>query len=574
MRIFVHLCSFFLLGVNLYAEQLQQPKVQPETYRGANGLLYIHPSTSLGLSIRTGSELEEHTLATGKGGRLFRMKTHGRHSFITKDGRNEIAFPYFVDAKTPTVKIQFLGAVRTKKNQGEVYGKNLRIHFAAKDEDAGIHTVYYRINDGSFDEYEQPIAIEDQGLYRVWVYARDRVGNLSRIVTKEFQVDTSMPVSSLRVSPAVEDDEIQVISNYTKLVLSSEDALAGVQSTRYQVHKAEANRQISKQGAYKTPIVFDRMTEGYYQINYWSADRVGNTESTKAARVFMDTSSPEMKLQFLGDHSRQRGLNYISPRTRLGLIVRDNRAGVAWLKAGLNQDQLRVYNGPMIPPSKDGLFTLKAASQDRVSNKGSVLFKGLFLDKKQPNVSHKVMGSSFSRGSLTFVNPKTQIHLRARDGESGVRGIMVSINDSDPEFFTKSLKFEDQGQYVVSYYGIDRVQNRSPNKTLVLFLDREKPEVFHRFSTAPTGETEWQGRDLKIYPLGTSLFVSATDHDSGLARISYQVDKQRQVILKEAKLTLNKPGFHRYRIIARDQVGNENKIDIHFLVKGQPLLAH
>ena len=115
--------------------------------------------------------------------------------------------------------------------------------------------------------YEGPFTVAQEGVSNVSYYSIDQVGNREPIKTQQLRLDSSPPTTT---SDAVADYTNQAIIN-----LSASDAYSGVAGTRYRVDSGTWTTG--------TVVTVPGATPATHTLEWYSIDRVGNTEITHSA---------------------------------------------------------------------------------------------------------------------------------------------------------------------------------------------------------------------------------------------------------------------------------------------------
>jgi hypothetical protein len=107
-------------------------------------------------------------------------------------------------------------------------------------EGSGVQAIYYRINEGSWIEYESPFTLGDDGVYYVEYYCIDNVNKTSEIESETDKVDTLAPETiktyegsefwGYRLIQGV-NAFIRYISGQTQIILTASDSEVGVDKT-------------------------------------------------------------------------------------------------------------------------------------------------------------------------------------------------------------------------------------------------------------------------------------------------------------------------------------------------------
>ncbi|MGM0878289.1 MAG: OmpL47-type beta-barrel domain-containing protein [Bacillota bacterium] len=104
------------------------------------------------------------------------------------------------------------------------------------------------------------------------------------------------------------------------------------------------------------------------------------------------------------------------------------------------------------------------------------------------------------------------ISLNATDDKSGIAKTLYKINNGDWNQYTNAFELQNEGVNTVKYKSIDSAGNEEEIKTEVVKIDKTAP-----VTAASDVPTNWTNKDV-------SVTLSATDENSGVAKIEYRID--------------------------------------------------
>ena len=84
------------------------------------------------------------------------------------------------------------------------------------------YRIYFKIDDGSWQEYTVPIIVTGDGLHTVYCYYVDDEGNVSQTYSISFKIDATPPIVSLTVTP------MNLLRTKWLVSVTAEDATSGV----------------------------------------------------------------------------------------------------------------------------------------------------------------------------------------------------------------------------------------------------------------------------------------------------------------------------------------------------------
>lgn len=126
---------------------------------------------------------------------------------------------------------------------------------------------------------------------------------------------------------------------------------------------------------------------------------------------------------------------------------------------------------------------------------------------------------------------KTPVKFKIEEEDSGVRATFFKISDlrfsrvGNGQFIPSDLP---EGDYRVRFYSVDNEGNQEQIRERTIKFDKTGPEIAHAFST----QALYEQNGVKVYPIGTRLFVKATDHHAGTKSATYQINDQEEVTLQ------------------------------------------
>jgi hypothetical protein len=153
------------------------------------------------------------------------------------------------------------------------------------------------------------------------------------------------------------------ITSQTRVVLTSEDAQAGIKIINFQNGKEAV-------GEYQTPITL--MDEGMTKFSFWATDRVNNIEAKKTIALYVDNTPPEIAETFSVKSLSTEAVEgsqwpVYPPDTALYLASRDNSANTEGIWFSINGEPEKIYATPLMFKTV-GKYSVKTRSKDMVGN--------------------------------------------------------------------------------------------------------------------------------------------------------------------------------------------------------------
>ena len=281
---------------------------------------------------------------------------------VDKLGNKELvrAQCVFVDNTPPTLwKEHSSGMIKDNDTLlGEFHWmtKDMQIDLYCKDE--GAHPVnqvklWYRVWDDisqNWSEWIDPngakanktITFSNDSVHKIQYYCEDILGNSNGTRDNPheqiYKVDSTPPNTTKNyLGPYyVDENGSEYIDTASTIELTAEDGgeicAVGVNKTYYRVTRInddycygvlDCNNAIGMGNfiEYLNPFNIDE--ESCHLIEYYSVDRLGNTETTKRQCVFVDKKPPIIKKDYVGPYFTENGSEWINSNTEIFINVTD-----------------------------------------------------------------------------------------------------------------------------------------------------------------------------------------------------------------------------------------------------------
>ena len=354
--------------------------------------------------------------------------------------------------------------------------------------------------------------------------------------------------------------------------LESQDEMSGVKQIFSSLDKAEYS-------AYSKSLNLDK--EGDYQLKYYAIDNVGNTEKVNEYNFIVDTSSPVTYHNIIGIAQG----NIISSTTKIYLSPNDSLSGIAQTFYYIDDGQKKPYTVNTTIPFiylEDGEHTLYYYSIDRVGNQekeGSFTF---YYDKSSPIMSADILGDRFIVGDKIYFSGRTKLKLTAVDNKSGIKQVMYSVDEKAFEEYENPFYLPNKsGFHRIKYFAIDNIGNQGvynqPDKPYdefthnvgLVYVDLTGPILSHQFK----GPLFKKGDSLYINST-TKIEFSAKDEESGLQKITYNIDNPSEETDYKNAILISTPGFHKVSYFGYDNVNNRNIKSFEVVVDNEGPVIH
>jgi len=564
-----------LIGLSLYAQTPLKHKAK--VYVSPEGRFYIQRALPIYLRLATTPDEDAESFLlkseeTVKYSNPMYLDSEGYNTFrapsavdtSTKQPAyplHDIVFEVYADSRSPKTMINY-GDVKVYKSVGKVFvNGEAVISLKANDALSGVENIYYSIDENSYKVFSDSLRLNAEKEYVIKYYSVDNVGNAEEPHVKVLVIDKAKPITKLNI----ENDRFEnIVSGRSKLILEASDEGIGVSKIYYQIDKG--NRKL-----YKYPLLAKYLRQGNHTLTYYAVDHVNNTEKENSIEFYVDKTPPTIIEEVEGKTFMLEGKEFTSGRSKLKITSFDNKAGVKEVYYSVNGGDYQLYTKPFFLKMRAGNLSIKAYAVDNVNNRADKnesvsKVKMPYVDLSGPKLSSYLKGPKFTGRDTLFINHKTKISLRGSDGEAGIKKIDYMIDNGPLKEFEDPVSVNDEGFHSIQFTGYDNVDN-SNNKELEFIVDKTGPKIFSRFSIPKVGLKTTQTKSLNVYPVNVILFLSATDHSSGLKRIYYRVNGSKEQLYSSMINNLKSGRDYKIDIRATDVLGNESIEIIEFSVE-------
>ena len=391
--------------------------------------------------------------------------------------------------------------------------------------DASIGFVEYQIDASGFTPYVEDAEFQliSAGAHTIEVKAWDATSTLIYQKTWPVYVDNTPPSGSIAFDPDYIIETVQYASSVTDITLTGTDTAdvknSGVKEIQYSINKG--NYVVYTAGFH--PYILS----GIEEIDYTIVDNVGNEESYNET-YSVDGIPPLTYISFTG----------IVAATPQGLRVTSGSNGFSFISSdpgtittGVDLTQYRFDDAAWIDYVQDSVIDLASLSSglheigyhsiDNLSNMEDERIFPLYIDNDAPAVTHSVIPYVYNDAGTGYnwISGTARISLSATDIFPDVIKYRMGAAGEFGDYCAP-LSIAQEGDYLLSYYGIDKVGNTSATEDFSFNVDIGDPEINY----AVVGDN-YSPDDGPIYVKDSTTFdLSATDTGSGVKSTQYSTD--------------------------------------------------
>jgi len=420
--------------------------------------------------------------------------------------------------------------------------------------------------------FTNPIYLDTEGINYIRTnWAAD--STLKQLIPKfellfEVYRDSYAPVTTVNFTGATKYKDAKGVQFYGKnlnLLSSASDQQSGVQNTFLSMDNG--NFQL-----FGGNMTLDQDKE--YDLKIYSADNTGNVEPIKIYQFNVDLTSPTTEYVLRNDRS---GMIF-SPRTMVELQSVDVKSGVKKIGYTIDQGKEMTYLSPIsLSLLTDGPHTIRYFGYDHVGNREEDKLIEFYLDKTPPVVEATIVGDQYQNRGRVFISTRTKVKLTAEDNKAGVNTIKFSVDGSQDEIYYEPFALDkSNGNHIVKYYAVDKVNNRFDGKLeesnlsrSSLDIDMVAPEIKYTFNGP-----QHHSRDTSFVTSTSEIVLNAEDTDSGVKDLGYKINGGTGQKY-EGSIKLEEEGVYTIDFYGTDQVNNRNTKSFLFVVDNTgPIIEH
>lgn len=354
-------------------------------------------------------------------------------------------------------------------------------------------------------------------------------------------------------------------SSDLKVELTSSDQTSGLDKIYY-----------AKDGnflPYNSAVVID--AEKSWELKYYAVDRVGNVErihdatSDKGTSFDVDATAPTTNYELAGPSIN----NVLSPATLIKLNSSDTKSGVQKVNYTWNDgNSTNYYSSIKLSSLEEGDHTLSFYATDNVKNAEAQKQYKIFLDKSGPTLSLAFSQDSFEKKGKTYVSENASINLSGTDNKAGLEKILRNQDKKGYDLYSEALSSGKDGYHTISYFGYDKVENKSKVIWKEYIVDGKAPAISYSVKGS-----KYTRKDTLFVRSSSEFIITTTDarwNDSGVKSVKYVVDGNEKEF--DTSFTLAGDGVRKLNMRTMDNVNNESEpiAQVVFIDNKAPVISH
>lgn len=279
------------------------------------------------------------------------------------------------------------------------------------------------------------------------------------------------------------------------------------------------------------------------------------TKQTVYLQFFTDGDAPATKAECSGAPTavvQQR--TFYGKGLHCSLTSTDELSGVETTFLSQDEQPYKPYTGPLTL-DKQADVILRYYAVDHVGYAETPAALRFTVDLTPPTTTHVITGNAIS----TVLSTQAKFRITSTDTQSGVAGVHARLDNQEFKTVTDSEVGVDalpDGEHSITYYAVDRVDNRETDHTVSFYLDRTPPVVTSQVAgdlyLAPNGTRYISGR--------SHLQLAAEDNKSGVEQIVYAYDGVKFQPYSQPVAPPAQAGPAKVSYRASDKLGNTSTV--------------
>lgn len=354
--------------------------------------------------------------------------------------------------------------------------------------------------------------------------------------------------------------------------------------------EANGSQGITETANYTIEAVNGQVLEGTYTVTTYAVDKAGRESGSRQTTFRIDNSKPVVTARVISGTASPKTIApyYYKDNVAVELTYQDNNisssdvlvsdngntlgGGVSWMPVEGTPGKYRA----VIAVAAEGSHNITINATDISGNKADPKAIAFVVDKTSPEITAYVNGTTVyndSMGNLMLTGTATvsmNVSDMTRDDEDNYVQIYKNVPNEpapNPAYIRTSntyMTFNDEADYVVNFYSIDRANNTSATKTVRFRVDRTAPELNISGGIGGTSArattVTFTMREAFWWDADASLTIYRKAGDGAREELYKTVSFNPSAYSTSVSETLSQTGVYRFEFEARDNVGHRAQL--------------
>jgi hypothetical protein len=425
---------------------------------------------------------------------------------------------------------------------------------------SGINFTKYRIDNDDWIEYNGPFnfSMLSEGMHKLFFFSSDKAGNVEFINSIIFFKDDSPPITFINIGDPkfrANDGDYWNVTSATTFNLTIIDTFSGIEKTYYKIDNSLLT-------LYNNDFNLSQVEDGFHLVYFYSMDNLGNIETTKYVKIFVDNTPPSSQITINGVKYGDNPV-YVTSKTKFIIENNDDGVGVSYSWFKINDGNTQIYSNPIT--LSDGTNILEWGCVDYLGNSEESKNIEVYVDNTPPSTEININNPKFGDEPI-YITTLTRFSITNNNDEGGVGLSKIQYKFSDsPEQEYKGSFTVPKGTTNISWRSVDLLGNNESIKIINIKIDEKAPNTIMNLNGP-----EYGSNPIIITSL-TTIDLSANDLDSGVNNTYYKIDNDNNWIKYINPFNLIDEGKYNIRFYSIDHLGNiELKNNIEIIVDNTP----
>ncbi|UYP44715.1 hypothetical protein NEF87_001000 [Candidatus Lokiarchaeum ossiferum] len=353
-----------------------------------------------------------------------------------------------IDTKAPEIYIEYSGTM----GANGWYTSDVDILISLNNSTSGIYEISCTLNGNIISPFINMIEVTSEGENILNIEVTSFSG--AKITYHDIiKIDKTSPTTEIYFDGDVGSNGWYLSEGNVSLTAS--DNLLN----QFQIwYKIDANDWM----IYEFPLEF--LSDGIYNISFYSTDFAGNKESVKEFKLALELTKPEVLINISGIEGNNGWYNSI---VQVIPFVTNSISGHTQFTYSINNESFLPYFVPL-NISEEGYNDIKF---ELLSIAGNIVFQNisLLIDYSNPTILCNISGvlDEFDQ----YKSPVT-VNLTGIDKYSGINNISYSLDGNIWKLYTSPLEFSEDDFYMLYFVALDNAGNFGTINTCSFIINK------------------------------------------------------------------------------------------------------